>query len=125
MYISLFLFQSTDAPSWFSDNAGWLLTLFTLLIAGIVWAVRQEGLIKQLMAQIDELKKAHGKLDDDFYGHAADQSAHVNHLYMRSLENRIEAVDKKLDRFEVTMNDQFKQSMSKMDEILLAERRRS
>lgn len=99
-----------ETQSWFALNAGWLITLAVLLLSGIVWAVRQESLLKGVKETVEEVCDRHEELEASFQEHTKDSTAHVNHLYMRGLEQRI-------DRSDLAMEKNFERAFAKIDKL--------
>jgi hypothetical protein len=50
--------------------------------------------------------------------HTTDQDRHVNLLHMRSMESRIDKIDSRMDKLEVTMSNGFEKTLSRIDRLL-------
>jgi hypothetical protein len=99
-----------ETQSWFAQNAGWIITLAVLLLSGIIWAVRQEAMLRGVKEAVEEICEKHAELEIQFQTHTKDSSSHVNHLYMRGLEQRI-------DRSDQAMEKNFERAFAKIDKL--------
>ena len=117
MLILFFLQEAATQRGWFESNVAWIISLAVLTGSGIIWAVRQEGRLNQVMAQLEKMDKDQSGLLQAFNDHVRDTDMHVNHLYMRGMEQKIDKLETSVEKLQGTM-DKFDQSFAKMDELL-------
>lgn len=103
-------------------------SLILVAIGGIIWSVRLEGRVntmsEKLAKQAETIKEFEADLEvacKDCRTHAADSDKHVNHLHMRSMERRLDTVDSRIDKMEITMTNGFEKTMNRLDTLIRRE----
>lgn len=82
---------------WVDQNLGIVAILVMNFIALVANYVTLRNQVKQIAGEVGERETEHDKLSEQVQAHLLDTSAHVNHLYMSTIE-------KDIAKMEGTMN---------------------
>lgn len=89
-----------------SENIFNFITLILIAVGGMASFVKLQSSVSHLGEKVDRLDgkvcNFEGELktiEKEMIKHDGDDEKHVNHLFMRSLENKIDRIEEKLDKY--------------------------
>lgn len=93
--------------------AGFAVTVALGLVGfgGILYSLRR------VVEDVKEMEETVEETRTEMHVHHADETKHVNHLYMRELERRITAIESGQTRIETEMRDGHKRIEDKLDRL--------
>lgn len=114
---------------WLEVNAIPLLVFLGSLIAAAIKIGMLNRTVHELEAEVETMKADQRRVNTKLANHISDTDKHVNHLYMRSIQEKIGKMDididklettmnGRMDKIEVTMNGQHNKVMDKLDVIV-------
>ena len=112
------LFFLTTFGEWIEQNIFSLVSLLITMVGLIIWLVRLEGRVNANSKGMENMEKTMAEQDKDLRVHTTDNDRHVNHLHMRAMEKRIDQIDNRMDKMEVTMSQGFEKTLSRIDTLI-------
>lgn len=103
---------------WIEANIGTLITLAGFAVTGLIAFIRLQSQVSHHDKRMDSMDKLHDEHERDIRNHTGDSEKHVNHLHMRAMEHRIDKIDSRMDKMEITMTNGFDKTMSRLDVLL-------
>ncbi len=103
---------------WVEQNLFSIISLLISVIGLIVWLVRLEGRVNTVCKEVEDMEKTVVEQGKDVRIHTTDSDRHVNHLHMRAMEKRIDQIDNRIDKMEVTMSQGFEKTLSRIDTLI-------
>lgn len=92
---------------------------FLILVAGYLFALGGTYYsLRRVISDVNDLEASQMTLEKAIYTHQADDTKHVNHLYMRSIESRLEKLEESGIRMEAEIRDGHKRIEDKLDKFV-------
>lgn len=99
---------------WIEANLFSIVSLLLIAIGAIIWLIRLESSVKQVCEKMDELEDCIEQNSVDFNAHTKDTNAHVNHLYMQSLKERLIKLESAVESVNKNLGDKLDRMTEKM-----------
>lgn len=100
--------------TWIETNMFSLLSLVIVALGAVVWLIRLESSVNNLLSKMSDIESALEATSLDFTSHTGDTDKHVNKLYLASLVASIDKLANKVEKLE----DKFEAKLDKLTEAV-------
>jgi predicted DNA-binding ArsR family transcriptional regulator len=108
---------ATAFGDWIEANITTVVTWLLVAIGVVTAAVRIQIGLAEVKQDMEELDERVGKHESNFHIHTTDKDAHVNQLYIRSIVDRQDKFEIRMEKLEDSIDRGFERTMEKIERI--------